>query len=140
MSISVIRNNDINLLKTFLECIPSIKEIKEEVLSNSIIIIDDNIIVGNISLELYGKKGLIRYFVFRKSINSNYLNSMIEELIKLAKELKLEEIICIADNNDVIELFRGLGFDVFNKNIYFDEEIYKAINNSNSSYLAYYVK
>lgn len=140
MSISVIRNNDINLLKTFLECIPSIKEIKEEVLSNSIIIIDDNIIVGNISLELYGKKGLIRYFVFRKSINSNYLNSMIEELIKLAKELNLEEIICIADNNDVIELFRGLGFDVFNKNIYFDEEIYKAINNSNSSYLAYYVK
>ncbi len=140
MSISVIRNNDINLLKNFLECIPSIKDIKEEVLLNSIVIVDNNNIVGNISIELYDKKGLIRYFVFRKSINSNYLTKMIEELIILAKELKLNEIICIADNNDVIELFRGLGFNVINKNIYFDEELYKISNNVNSSYLSYNVK
>ncbi len=140
MSISVIRNNDINLLKTFLECIPSIKEISKEILENSIVIMDDANIIGNISIEVYNNKGLIRYFVFRKSINSNYLNDMVEELISLSKNININEIICIADNNDVIELFRGLGFNVINKNIFFDEEIYKTSNNVNSSYLSYIVK
>lgn len=140
MSISVIRNNDINLLKNFLECIPSIKEISKEILENSIVIMDDANIIGNISIEVYNNKGLIRYFVFRKSINSNYLNDMVEELISLSKNININEIICIADNNDVIELFRGLGFNVINKNIFFDEEIYKTSNNVNSSYLSYIVK
>lgn len=140
MSISVIRNNDINLLKNFLECIPSIKEISKEILENSIVIMDDANIIGNISIEVYNNKGLIRYFVFRKSINSNYLNDMVEELISLSKNININEIICIADNSDVIELFRGLGFNVINKNIFFDEEIYKTSNNVNSSYLSYIVK
>ncbi|UKI50439.1 MAG: hypothetical protein L6U99_03145 [Clostridium sp.] len=45
---------------------PSIKEIDDDIISNAIIALDNNKIVGCISYEEYGLKGLIRYFIFKK--------------------------------------------------------------------------
>ena len=85
MNISIIRSEEISILKDFLKGIPSIKDVNDNIIKNSVVIWNDSNIIGNISIELYDKVGLIRYFVFRKSIKDSFLHEMINILVLKAK-------------------------------------------------------
>ncbi len=137
MNISIIRSEEISILKEFLKGIPSIKEVNDDIIKNSVVIWKDSNIVGNISIELYDKIGLIRYFVFRKSIKENFLQEMINVLVLKAKDLNVNKLICIADNLDVENLFLGLYFVKLDKKVFFDENIYTNIGFKDSSFLVY---
>ncbi len=137
MNISIIRSEEISILKDFLKGIPSIKDVNDNIIKNSVVIWNDSNIIGNISIELYDKVGLIRYFVFRKSIKDSFLHEMINILVLKAKELNINKLICIADNIDVENLFLGLNFIKTENKVFFDEDIYTNIGFKDSSFLVY---
>ena len=137
MNISIIRSEEISILKDFLKGIPSIKDVNDNIIKNSVVICNDSNIIGNISIELYDKVGLIRYFVFRKSIKDSFLHEMINILVLKAKELNINKLICIADNIDVENLFLGLNFIKTENKVFFDEDIYTNIGFKDSSFLVY---
>lgn len=137
MNISIIRSEEISILKDFLKGIPSIKDVNDNIIKNSVVIWNDSNIIGNISIELYDKVGLIRYFVFRKSIKDSFLHEMINILVLKAKELNINKLICIADNIDVENLFLGLNFIKTENKVFFDEDIYTNIGFKDSSFLVF---
>ena len=137
MNISIIRSEEISILKDFLKGIPSIKDVNDNIIKNSVVIWNESNIIGNISIELYDKVGLIRYFVFRKSIKDSFLHEMINILVLKAKELNINKLICIADNIDVENLFLGLNFIKTENKVFFDEDIYTNIGFKDSSFLVY---
>ena len=137
MNISIIRSEEISILKDFLKGIPSIKDVNDNIIKNSVVIWNDSNIIGNISIELYDKVGLIRYFVFRKSIKDIFLHEMINILVLKAKELNINKLICISDNIDVENLFLGLNFIKTENKVFFDEDIYTNIGFKDSSFLVY---
>ena len=120
-----------------MNIIPSIKDVNDNIIKNSVVIWNDSNIIGNISIELYDKVGLIRYFVFRKSIKDSFLHEMINILVLKAKELNINKLICIADNIDVENLFLGLNFIKTENKVFFDEDIYTNIGFKDSSFLVY---
>ena len=107
----------------FLKTVPSIESIDEKILNNACIASEDDRIVGCISYEEYGMKGLIRYFVFKKALDMSYLDSLLDELKKNALKNEIKEFVCLAESDQIKDLFKGLDFNEVNvDNIFIDEE------------------
>ena len=68
INIERIDENYFNKTIDFLKSVPSIESVDDKILKNACVAIEDDKIVGCISYEEFGDKGLIRYFVFKKII------------------------------------------------------------------------
>lgn len=119
----------------FLNSVPSIKSIDDNILKNAVIVFDDSKVIGSISFEEYDYIGLIRYFVFKKNLSNTVLINLLEQLINNAKSLNLQKLVCVADNSEIRSLFEELGFTQLNKKIYINEEPVVNSHHSNSSFL-----
>ncbi len=95
--------------KDFLQQIDSVIEIDEELIENGVVILTDDV-VGYITYEVYSEYGLIRYFIFQKQIDANYVYQMFQALVGVAKQDGIQSFISIGKNKEVIELFENLGF------------------------------
>lgn len=120
----------------FLASVPSIKDVDGSILENGAIVLDDDRVIGSISFELYDDKGLIRYFVFKKSLSNSVLVELLHKLEANAKALNLKSIVCVADSVEIEELFKSLGFCKINSIIYINEEMIENTSFSNSVFLA----
>ena len=123
--ISIERINDriYDKTKEFLSSVPSIENIDEIILMNACVVNQGDSLVGCISYEEFGYVGLIRYFVFKKALDIKNLNNLVRELELNALDNNLKEFICIAENDQIKDLFTSLDFKVFDSsNIYIDEE------------------
>ena len=123
--IIVLKINDEWFSKTidFLKSVPSIEAIEERILNNACIALDDGKIVGCISYEEFTSKGLIRYFVFKKALNLDYLEVLVENLKENALNNNIKEFVCVAESEQIKELFKTLNFvDVKESKIFIDEE------------------
>lgn len=109
--IESIRMNDVlqQKAKDFLQQIDSVIEIDEELIENGVVILTDDV-VGYITYEIYSEYGLIRYFIFQKQIDSDYVYQMFQALVDTAKQDGIQSFISIGKNKEVIELFENLGF------------------------------
>lgn len=109
--IESIRMNDVlqQKAKDFLQQIDSVIEIDEELIENGVVIFTDDV-VGYITYEIYSEYGLIRYFIFQKQIDSDYVYQMFQALVDAAKQDGIQSFISIGKNKEVIELFENLGF------------------------------
>ncbi|MBQ3253100.1 MAG: hypothetical protein IJA65_00970 [Acholeplasmatales bacterium] len=136
LCVEKINNDNMDKIISFLTSVPSISTIDENIIKNSAAIIDDDKVVGSISFEQYDSIGLIRYFVFKRNMSNELLKNMIDSLNTTAIQKGITELVCIADNVPVFELFTELGFKEINKNIFINEE--KSINTSygNSDFLS----
>lgn len=136
LCVEKINNDNMEKIISFLTSVPSISTIDENIIKNSAAIIDDDKVVGSISFEQYDSIGLIRYFVFKRNMSNELLKNMIDSLNSTAIQKGITELVCIADNVPVFELFTELGFKEINKNIFINEE--KSINTSygNSDFLS----
>lgn len=136
LCVEKINNDNMEKIISFLTSVPSISTIDENIIKNSAAIIDDDKVVGSISFEQYDSIGLIRYFVFKRNMSNELLKNMIDSLNTTAIQKGITELVCIADNVPVFELFTELGFKEINKNIFINEE--KSINTSygNSDFLS----
>ena len=136
--ISVLKINEEWFSKTidFLKSVPSIESIEENILKNACIALNDDKIVGCISYEEFTCKGLIRYFVFKKALDLDYLEKLLEELRKNALKNNIKEFICVAESDQIKDLFKSLNFkDIKESKIFIDEESVTNTNFKSSIFL-----
>ena len=94
----------------FLKSVPSIESVDDKILKNACIAVEEEKIVGCISYEEFGAKGLIRYFVFKKVLDMSYLDSLINKLKENAIKNDIIEFVCVAESDQIKDLFRNLEF------------------------------
>lgn len=97
-------------VETFLKNIDSIDELDLDIIENGVCIINNDEVVGYITFEEYCEYGLIRYFIFQKKLNLEKIFCMFNELTKIATIKKIDSLIAIGKNDEVIQLFKNLGF------------------------------
>ena len=124
----------------FLKSVPSIESVDDKILKNACVAIEDDRIVGCISYEEFGDKGLIRYFVFKKVLDMSYLNGLLNKLKDYAITKQINEFVCVAESEQIKELFINLDFsEINNKRIYIEEENVLDTNFKMSSFLNMYL-
>ena len=123
ISIEKINNNIFEKTLDFLVSVPSIENVDVSILNNACVAMDNGSLVGCISYEEFGSVGLIRYFVFKKALDLNDLTLLIDKLKEEAINNSMKEFVCIAENNQIKELFTSLDFKIIDKSkVYIDEE------------------
>ena len=94
----------------FLLNINSVTEIDEEILTNGVAILDENLVKGYITYEKFCEYGLIRYFIFQKNLSLTLINDMFLALINKAKADEIESFVSIGKTEEAISLFQSLAF------------------------------
>ncbi|MGM9969180.1 MAG: hypothetical protein ACI35S_02155 [Anaeroplasma sp.] len=122
ISVEMVNDDNYNQIVSFLSAVPSISELDEQIINNSAIIIEDSKVLGSISFEQYDHQGLIRYFVFKKNMSVDILKKMISVLDERASSKDVDNLICVAENEMVYNIFSELGFDKLDKKIFINEE------------------
>lgn len=133
-----ILNVDENTYKdayNFLASVPSINDVDDSILRNGAIVVDDDRVIGSMAFEIYDNKGLIRYFVFKKSLPNSILIELLDKLEENARALNLDSLVCVADNIQIEELFKSLSFNIINSKIFINEEMIENTNFKSSSFL-----
>lgn len=97
-------------VKAFLKSIDSIDELDLNIIENGACIISNSEVIGYITFEEYCEYGLIRYFIFQKKISIEKIFLMFNELTKIASLKGIISFIAIGKNDEVIRLFKNLGF------------------------------
>lgn len=91
-----------------------------------------------ISYEEFDKNGLVRYFIFKKSVDVKEVSAMFHNLVSNAKNNKIDFIYTILENNTVKELFLDLGFEVIDDDYFvIDEDIVTASKYKNAFVMKY---
>ena len=119
----------------FLCSVPSITDVDVDILNNGVIVMDDDRVIGSISFELYDNIGLIRYFVFKKNLPNSILCDLLERLEANARLLKLNSLVCVADNVQIENLFKELNFFKIDSYIFINEEKIENTSFKSSSFL-----
>lgn len=122
MEHSIIREyniEDYDKVLEFLESVTTLKHIEEELFENSIIIENDEKIVGMISYEIFRGRALIRYFIFDKDVNESDIVLMYERFFGKLKDKGIQQIFVIISKDIIVEMFKDLGFIEFNKDEFF---------------------
>lgn len=132
MKIEKINEFNINKLKDFLLSVKTINQIDDNVLKNAIVILQGDDVVGAVSYEKFSSSGLIRYFVFKRTLENDTVISLFNKLESAAQEDDINILYCVVNNDMVEELFKQLGFEQSNiKKLYIDEDLFNMVNNDN---------
>jgi len=103
--------NDEERVVEFIKKVQPNVEPEKEILSCSVLIKDDENIVGMVSYESHGDLGIIRYFLYDARIAGTDLAvGMFFELYKKAYERGVKQLIAGVPNREVGMLFKMLGF------------------------------
>lgn len=108
MHVKNINKENIEDITKFLNSINSIKDIDYNILENGVCLEENNEIFGYITFEQFYEYGLIRYFIFQKSLDFTFINQMFDELIKKAQQI--DSFIAIGNTFEVTEIFELLNF------------------------------
>ena len=104
------QNDEARVVEFIREVQPS-AEPDKEILSCSVLIKDDERIVGMVSFKSHGDLGTIRYFLYDARIaGTDIVVGMFFELYKRAHEKGVKQLIAQVPNRDVGMLFEMLGF------------------------------
>lgn len=109
MQVENINDNNILLIKKFIQKIPNL-EVEEDILSKATILKEDGSVKGMISYEVYSDKGLIRYFIFQKDVSFDNLTNLFNKMLENAKEEGIKKIITVIQQSELILFFEQLGF------------------------------
>lgn len=119
------QNDNLDLIKSFLFEVPAISDIDEDVLKNASVLFLDNKIFGLISYELFFNYALIRYFVFKRSVDEMVVKELFDSIIESITEKDIDYIFSLVNQSDIFELFSSLEFKEVNKeDIYIEEQCY----------------
>lgn len=122
--------SNINSIRDFILNVPSIKNVEDEILKNTFIIEDDSEILGTLSYERFSNCAMIRYFIIKKSISNGLIIELFSKMLDNIDE-KIEKIYAISLDNNVYNLFSGLGFMRLDKRFFYLEE--SLISNDDNS-------
>lgn len=141
MKVITIDEYDYDKVIDFLKNIEGIK-IDNEVINNASILVDDNEdIIGLISFEVFNNYGLIRYFIFKKIIDEISLEALFKNLLKKAKNRKVAKLFSFVHNEVTSPIFDFLGFTQIDKgSVYLEEKKFESIYNQNAFVYGYDIK
>ncbi len=113
------------LAKKFLQNVPSISDVDDNVLENASLLFDDTEISGAIAFEKFHSYALVRYFIFKRHIDAQIIKELFLSLEDSAKEQNMKYIFSVVTTNDIEELFTSLSFTEVNKDkVFIDEEMF----------------
>ena len=102
---------DASKIIDFIRKIQPAAEPDKQILSRSVLIKDNEDIVGMVSYESHDDMGIIRYFLYNASITrTDIVVGMFFELYKKARENGVKRLIARVTNREVGVLFEMLGF------------------------------
>lgn len=116
------REENFDIIKSFLFEVPAIDFVDEEVLKNASILYLENKIFGIISYELFFNYALIRYFVFKRSVDEMVIKELFEAVVDSVSNAEIDYIFSLVNSNDIYNLFSSLDFKEVNKEDIFIEE------------------
>lgn len=111
-----------DLIKSFLFEVPAIVDVDEEVIKNASVLYLDNQIQGLISYELFFNYALIRYFVFKRSVDEMVIKELFDSIEESVNKKDIEYIFSLVNQEDIFDLFSSLNFKEINKEDIFIEE------------------
>lgn len=121
----IVRVNEENKCEVieFIENYLKVKDIDVDVIKNASFVLEENEVIGLLSFEQFCKIGLVRYFVFKKIVDSNIVYELLESVIESAKEKGITSLTTIVNNEGVKRIFKELGFDeIDSKYVYIEED------------------
>lgn len=120
------KEENYDVIKSFLFDVPAIDSVDEEVLKNASILYLENKIYGIISYELFFNYALIRYFVFKRSVDEMVVKELFDSVVESVNEQKIEYIFSLVNQSDIYDLFTLLDFKEVNKeDIFIEEQSYQ---------------
>lgn len=120
-----VNEENYGLAKKFLQNVPSISDIDDEVLLNASLLYDDNEISGAIAFEKFHAYALVRYFIFKRHVDAEIIKELFFSLEDSAKQNKMRYIFSVVTSSDIEELFKSLSFDEVDKEkVFIDEEMF----------------
>ncbi len=124
MLIEKINESNIDEVKDFLKRIPSLRDVEDNILLEGILLRDEKI-EGTISFEMIGNYALIRYFVYRKEIDKEYIINLLNSLLKNIKT----KVCAIITKEELMSIFLECGFkSVKNEYVFINEDyIFKSM-------------
>ena len=116
------KEENYDVIKSFLFDVPAIDSVDEEVLKNASVLYLENKIYGIISYALFFNYALIRYFVFKRSVDEMVVKELFDSVVESVNEQKIEYIFSLVNQSDIYDLFTLLDFKEVNKEDIFIEE------------------
>jgi len=101
---------DLDSVVKFIKEIAGVDKVDEEIVKNSVLIVNDQKVSGMVSFEKHASSGVIRYFVYDQFTNPELIVNMFFELYANAKEKGVNQLIAMASNSYAYQLFELLGF------------------------------
>lgn len=117
--VKIYEPNDYEQVIDFLQGVHTLGEIEEDLFENAVIILNDEEIVGMITFEMFRNKALIRYFIFDRDVEEEYLVEMYEKFFENLKQKNMNKVFVIINNENIKQMFINLGFDEFPKESFF---------------------
>lgn len=122
MEIISVNEENINDVINFLNELAVINDINYEVVQNGEFVLEGKII-GLLSFEQFNKKGLIRYFIFKKVVPSELILTLFDKIVEKAKIKSIDALITMVVKKEAIEIFKELGFHNIDKEDVYIEEM-----------------
>lgn len=123
--IKKVTEENYGLAKKFLQNVPSISTVDDDVLSNASLLFDDTEISGAIAFEKFHSYALVRYFIFKRHIDAQIIRELFLSLEDSVKEQNMKYIFSVVTTSDIEELFTSLSFTQVNKDkVFIDEEMF----------------
>ena len=116
------REENYDVIKSFLFEVTAIDSVDEEVLKNASVLYLENKIFGIISYELFFNYALIRYFVFKRSVDDMIVKELFDSVVESVSNDEIDYIFSLVNQSDIYDLFTSLDFKEVNKDDIFIEE------------------
>lgn len=116
------REENYDLIKSFLFEVPAIDSVDEEVLKNASVLYLDDKIHGIISYELFFNYALIRYFVFKRNVDEMVVKELFDSVEESVNRKEIDYIFSLVNQTDIYDLFTSLDFKEISKDDIFLEE------------------
>lgn len=121
-----VNETNYNEVLTFLEESKLINNIDPILVKCASVIKINEKIYGILSYELSKTSvdfAIIRYFIFKKTMNKNEVLQLIEYVSKKLKALKLSKLIALASNKEIFDLLIEAKFEEVKSSLVFVDEI-----------------
>lgn len=122
MEIVNVNVDNLNEVVDFLKKVQTINKIDIDIVKNGSIILNKGEIDGVLSYEKFSQYGLIRYFVFKKNTENDFIYKLFNHILEKVKNEKIETLLTLIVKEEVMNLFYNLGFVDIDKKYFFIEE------------------
>ncbi|HAX73915.1 MAG TPA: hypothetical protein DCY20_10370 [Firmicutes bacterium] len=94
----------------FLKKVTTLDQVNMDIVNHSVLAMRFNEVIGMVSYEPFDEVGIIRYFVYDKTVTPDLIVNLFFELYAKAKGREIKQLVAMATNQYATHLFEMLGF------------------------------